>query len=220
MIDNFSHAEKIINYTFKNKKLLKICFTHSSYAYENNCESNERLEFLGDKVLDLVIAEDLFTKYKDKSSGFLTAEKQKIVSKKPLCEAVIKLNLERFLLLSKGEKNQQLSQKTYSDIFEALVAGIYLDGGYKEAKKFILNNITKTNFESSSISNFQELVQKQKLGEIKYNLIEKNGSDHQPEFKMELTVNGEKISSGTGHSKQEAKAMAAKNALEIINSDN
>jgi ribonuclease-3 len=212
----FSVAEKIIDYTFKDKKLLKKCFTHSSYANENMTDSNERLEFLGDKVLDLIIAEDLFKKNKDKTAGFLTAEKQKIVSKKPLAETVEKLGLQNFLLLSKGEKIENLSIKSYSDIFEALVAGIYIDGGLEKAKKFILSNITKTSFEAKSISDIQELIQKHKMGAIEYNLIEKRGMDHNPEFVMELLIGGKHISTGYGNSKQAAKAMAAKTALHIL----
>jgi len=216
MSADFSNAEKIINYTFKDKELLKKCFTHSSYANENDIESNERLEFLGDKVLDLVIAEDLYKKYKKNSAGDLTAEKQKIVSRKPLEEAVKKLGLENYLILSKGESVANLSIKSYSDIFEALTAGIYLDGGLDNARKFILDNITKISFETENISDFQEIVQKKKLGLIEYKLIGKNGLDHNPEFIMELTLDGKRIATGKGNSKQSAKAMAAKTALQIL----
>jgi len=212
----FSDAEKIIKYTFKDKQLLIKCFTHSSYANENMIDSNERLEFLGDKVLDLIISEDLFFNNKDKPVGFLTAEKQKIVSRNPLAEAVKKLGLQNFLLLSKGESIENLSIKTYSDIFEALVAGIYIDGGLEKAKNFILSCITKVSFESESISDVQEFIQKYKLGSIEYNLVEKTGMDHNPEFVMELLLDGRQIATGKGNSKQLAKAMAAKKALKIL----
>jgi ribonuclease-3 len=219
-LNNLSEAEKIIGYTFKDKELLKKCFTHSSFANENGIESNERLEFLGDKVLDLAIAEDLFNKNKNNTAGFLTAEKQEIVSKKPLAQTVKKLGLQKFLSLSKGESIEELSIKSYSDIFEALIAGIYIDGGFEKAKKFILDNITKTSFEASSISDFQEFVQKYKLGEFVYRDKEKIGKDHNPEFIVELVLDGKIIAQGRGRNKQSAKAAAAKIGLVKLKSSN
>ena len=136
-IFNVVECEEKIGYSFKDKMLLRKCFTHASYANEHREENNELLEFYGDAILGFVVTEYLFNNAKG-DEGKLTKKRADIVSKEPLLEAVRLLDIGQFLLLGRGqEKNHTQDEKLYSSIYEALVAGIYIDGGMTAVKKFI-----------------------------------------------------------------------------------
>lgn len=220
-------CEKRIGYSFKDKMLLRKCFTHASYANEHYQADNELLEFYGDAILEFVVTEYLFNNAKG-DEGKLTKKRADIVSKDPLLEAVKKLDIGEFVLLGKGqEKSLNQDEKLYSSIYEALVAGIYIDGGMTAVKKFIHATLIK-NFEEKKKKNpdvksfgtaknlFQEYVQKNKLGSITYEVLSRTGPDHMPSFRVAALLNGTKLSEGKGGSKKEAEAQAAERALKIV----
>ena len=223
MIFEIAEIEKRIGYAFKDKLLLRKCFTHSSYAHEQNEENNELLEFFGDAILDFVVTEYLMENERG-DEGELTQKRANLVSKSPLQEVVFELGLDKYLLLSSGIlKNANYEDKMYSSLYEALVAGIYIDGGILNAKKFILNTLIKSQKERVKKlvqnpydykSRLQEFVQKKKLGPIVYENIGKTGPDHHPTFEVELFIGGEKKGYGKGSSKKQAEMKAAEVALQ------
>ncbi len=228
-IFDIDECEKRIGYTFKDKMLLRKCFTHASYSYENGGENNELLEFFGDAIMQFIVTEYLYKNARG-DEGDLTVKRAKIVSKEPLLKSVHKLNLGEFVLLGNGQaKSKKNDDKLYSSIYEALVAGIYIDGGLGSVKKFINNTIIK-DFEDikkvqksgakkvgTDVKNtFQEFVQKYKLGSIGYELLWKKGPEHKPEFKVVATLNGTRIAEGSASSKKMAEAIAADRALKIL----
>ena len=225
-IFDIAECESVIGYSFKDKMLLRRCFTHASYAYENGGEDNELLEFFGDAIIEFVVTEHLY-KNACGDEGVLTKKRANVVSKEPLLKAVDKLGLEKFVLLGKGlAKSNNQDSKFYSSVYEALVAGIYLDGGLLNAKKFIKNTIIadfeelrkkKTDkVKSDSKNRFQEYVQKNKLGSICYELLWKKGPEHMPEFRVVATLNGTRIAEASAGSKKQAEAIAAEIALEKL----
>ena len=219
MIFLLTEVENQIGYSFKDKELLRQCFTHASYNNDNKKKrDNERLEFLGDSILGFVVADYLY-KNKHNDEGIMTENKQGIVSKKPLANAIDKLSLHKYLL-----KNETLkvTDSLKENLFEAIVAGIYLDGGLEEARKFItknlilklkdINSVTSSDFKSE----INEFCAKQKLGIVKYNLKSKKGSDHAPLFEVEAILNDKVLASGSGNSKKLAEQMAAESALKKL----
>ena len=231
MIFDIGGAEEKIGYKFKDKMLLRKCFTHSSYSNEHRgSENNEILEFFGDAVLDFIVTEYLCANCAG-DEGDLTKMRAALVSKEPLEQAIFAMGLEEYMLLGKGlVKNSDLHEKLYSSLFEAIVAGIYLDGGMVPVKKFILEKLVfsaqgrpaagkKTEKakparrEKDAKSLFQEYVQKYKLGEIRYETISKTGPDHAPHYKVALLVAGKEVACGGGQSKKEAETKAAETAL-------
>lgn len=226
-IFDIAECESIIGYSFKDKMLLRKCFTHASYAYENGGENNELLEFFGDAIIEFVVTEHLY-KNACGDEGVLTKKRAGVVSKEPLQKAVENLGLDKFILLGKGlAKAKKQDNKFYSSVYEALVAGIYLDGGIASAKKFIKNTIIadfealrkKTATEkvkSDSKNRFQEYVQKNKLGSIAYELLWKKGPEHKPEFRVVALLNGTRIAEGSANSKKSAQAVAADLALKKL----
>ena len=227
MIFDIDAVEKRIGYTFKDKLLLRQCFTHASYAYEHKQKDNEILEFFGDSIMEFVVTEYL-CEQKLGDEGELTRIRAEIVSKTPLQNSVKELGLDEFLLMSKGlERRISPDDKAWSSIYEAVVAGIYYDGGLKEVRKFVRNTIIADYLEKKdkkviSVENadaknhFQEYVQKNKIGSIAYELLWKKGPDHAPEFKVAALLNGRVIAYGEGASKKIAEARAAETALKII----
>ncbi|MBP5466837.1 MAG: ribonuclease III [Clostridia bacterium] len=222
-IFDISACEERIGYCFKDKMLLRQCFTHSSYANEHGEKDNELLEFFGDAVIEFIVTEYLFKK--GGKEGELTFKRADIVSKKPLLKAFKELGLNEYLLLGNGQTLSATgSEKLYSSAYEALVAGIYIDGGIKNARKFVLNTVIK-NFENVKIktendvnykSKLQEYVQKKKLGSIEYVLLSQSGPSHAPSFSSAVTLNGNPLSKGEGKAKREAEQQAAKGALAIL----
>ncbi len=227
MIFDISEIENKIGYSFKDKMLLRKCFTHSSYTNEHRGEDNELLEFFGDAIIQLIVTEYLFNNaYGDE--GKLTEKRKHIVSRGPLSSAVRKLGILEYLLVGRGLENRlSEDEKFISNLYEAVCAGIYLDGGIREAKKFIKRTII-ADFEANkkreeiakiqddSKSVFQEYVQKRKLGTISYETLTWSGPAHLPEFRVAALLNGARLSEGKGKSKKEAEKSAAKKALTLL----
>lgn len=219
-------CEEKIGYVFKDKMLLRQCFTHSSYANEHKEENNELLEFFGDSVIQFVVTEYLCVKHKA-SEGKLTAERAKIVSKTPLLNSVYKLGLNEFILLGRGQgKNFKKDEKLFSSVYEALVAGIYIDGGLAQAKRFIkktiisdyeaqLKALSKAQVKDAK-SSLQEYVQGKRLGKIEYVTLSQVGPDHCPKFVVALLIGGKEIARAEGKSKKSASTLAAQKSIKIL----
>ncbi len=219
--------EKVIEYKFNNQKLLKEALTHSSYANEHRdkkIECNERLEFLGDAVLSIVVADYIFENCPALPEGELTKLRSALVCEKALYKFGKSINLGDYLLLSRGEKNGGGAdrQSIVSDAFEAVIAAIYLDGGIEAAKKHILRfvipeikNHNKKPFKDYKTS-LQEIVQKNPGEKISYRLVSESGPDHDKHFIFEVLLNSNVIGKGGGRSKKEAEQNAAREALELM----
>ena len=215
-IVNISAVEKIIGYTFKSKKLLTKALTHSSYSNEHRVESNERLEFLGDAVIEFIITEKLYAEFKGKE-GDLSKIRALIVSEKPLAAAIDKLGLEKYLLKGVGEsKNTTKSKAIKCDMFEAVCGAIYLDGGIDEVKKFftlavgdIIENLKVNGYVDDPKTKLQELL---KQAKIVYS-TSKSGVDHMPVYKTSVFINDVKMGTGTGSNKRTAEENAASQAI-------
>ncbi len=229
MIFDITECEERIGYVFKNKMLLRQCFTHTSYAHEHQTDDNELLEFFGDSIIEFVVTEYLYKNaYGDE--GVLTKERAKIVSREPLLKIVDLLRLDDFILFGSGQENAlNKTEKLFSSLYEALVAGIYIDGGIVQAKKFIMNTLIKAykkgiiggekkkeKSTAEAKSMLQEYVQKRKLGSIAYEDLYKKGPDNRPEFRVAVTLNGTRLAEGVGSSKKQAQSKAAKKALESL----
>ena len=199
--------ERKLGYEFQNKDLLKVAFTHSSYANTYGGKNNERLEYLGDSVLQLIVTEWQFLRDRAASEGRLTAERQKLVCKDALDSAVDALGIMRYLLAAGGEYN--IGEKAKSSLFEAVTAAIYLDGGYEQAKKFVYahGNLEVVTTAENSIGALKEYLESLGKGDASYDFWQ-TGKDHAPIFKCEARALGER-SLGEGRSKKEAKAIAA-----------
>ncbi len=219
-------CERKLGYVFKDKMLLRQCFTHASYGFEHGQQNNELLEFFGDSVLQFVVTEYLF-KHAKGDEGKLTQNRALIVAREPLTEIVRKLDISKYVLLGKGQGNSdKLDQKLYSSVYEAVVAGIYIDGGMTAVKKFIKNTLIK-NYEAclkktcktckvvstQSKNQLQEYVQKNKIGSVSYQTLSMTGPSHKPQFRVCAMINGVSLAEGTGNSKKLAEASAAEKAL-------
>lgn len=220
MKDVFSaeEVEKRLGYVFRDKRLLKEAFTHSSYANRYGCVSNERLEFLGDSVLQLVVSEELYKKQRQ-SEGQMTAVRAKAVSKEPLEKAVLKLDVKKFLLTD-GNENENVGKKAVSSLFESVLAAIYLDGdgangdGYKNAAAFVKKHVEvgqKVNYKGE----LQEFLQGKKLPLPVYGEPIKTGAENAPHFQVKVVSRGESAV-GEGTTKKEAENEAAKKLLERL----
>ena len=220
-----------INYHFKDKQLLILALTHSSYANENKRYfpfSNERIEFLGDSVLSLVTSEFLYLNNKDMTEGDMSKLRAGIVCETSLARVAKKIGLDKFLLLGKGEEvtGGRNRESTLADAFEALLGAMYLDSGLDVVKKFILENMKEVM--QDVIKGVCSLDYKTKLQEknqhngilgIEYNIIDERGPDHNKVFVANVVVNGEIMGEGLGKTKKEAGQNAAKKALENIEND-
>ena len=214
--------EEVLGYVFNDKALLNRALTRSTYSNEYSLQSNERLEFLGDSVLELVVREQIYKSYAE-NEGKLTEWKKQIVDKYSLCEIVDSLGLAQYLKLGGSLKNQQLSTKLKSDIFESIVGAIYLDGGLDNARKFICKNIDfdqKINFLANNNLDFktklQELVQK----EYGVTPVYIDGEKIDNLFVRVVVIDNKEIASGSGESKALADKQAAKNAILVIKGNN
>lgn len=220
MENNIAEVEKIIGYTFRDKKHLRTALTHSSYANEHRVESNERYEFLGDAVLEMVVTEQLFLNVRAREGGY-TKMRADIVSEKPLSDIVTSLGLENYLFKGNGESNRETESKAVKcDLFEAIVGALYLDGGYEESKKFILHYtidsilaFKKTGVPIDNKSKLQEIC---KTNKPVYTYI-KQGEAFAPQFIAFVTINGEKMGKGVAKSKRDAEMIAAGEAIDKLN---
>ena len=209
----FVEIEKKIGYTFRDKKLLLEAFTHSTYANKHGGKDNERLEYLGDTVLQLVVTEWQFLNRVDAQEGALTKERQTLVCEETLFEAVERLNVKQYLLVEGRAEN--IGRKTVSSIFETLTAAVYLDGGYEAAKTFVYTHagLHKTSQEKNPKSVLQEYLQGRGEDVPKY-VCKKSGKDNAPTFVCEATA-GLRSAKGVGGSKKAAEQNAAE-ALYVL----
>ena len=224
---NFKEFEKKSGYTFKDKSLLIKAFTHRSYINESKgsrLEHNERLEFLGDAVLELVVTDFLFREYPTKPEGDLTTYRSALVNAITLSEVANDLNMNDFLLLSKGESRDtgRARQFILANTFEAVVGAMYQDGGYDVAKKFIdkflLSFAEKMIARGDLVdakSTFQEKAQDKVGITPSYKLMKESGPDHEKYFTIGVFLGKDQIATGEGQSKQEAEQNAAQKAIEI-----
>ena len=214
--------EKIIGYTFQNKALLKQALTHSSYANEQKIRKNgdyERLEFLGDAVLEMISSEFLFKENPDMPEGKLTKLRSSLVCEPALAQCAKEINLGSYILLGKGEEatGGRNRDSITSDVCEALIGALYLDGGYPVANtfihKFVLSDIEHRILFYDSKTVLQEIIQTKPNQKLVYELIEEIGPDHNKEFVVEARLNGEKIGFGQGKTKKAAEQKAAYEAI-------
>ena len=219
--------EEYLNYSFKDKNLLKNSLVHSSYANEmkNGTTSNERLEFLGDSVLSLIVSSYIFENFKNKPEGELTRLRSSLVCEKTLCSFSRQLNLGEFLLLGKGERKTGGAERDsiLADAFEAVLAAIYLDGGISPARAFVMRFVLPEIEKYDKKADFkdyktllQEIIQRNPEESVTYVLTHESGPDHNKRFTVEVRLNSNTIGEGTGKSKKDAEEMAAKQALILM----
>jgi len=222
---DFKTFESKIGYAFRDKRLLEQAFTHRSYLNENRApgrEHNERLEFLGDAVLELVVTEFLYAKYPANPEGDLTSYRAALVNTQSISDAASKLGMNEFLLLSRGEARDvgRARQIILANAFEALIGGLYLDSGYQTAKDFIAKQLFHKTDEvvakglwQDAKSRFQEISQEELGTTPAYKVQSQSGPDHDKRFVVGAYIGQDKIASGEGSSKQEAEQDAAQKAL-------
>ncbi|MBP1548267.1 MAG: ribonuclease III [Oscillospiraceae bacterium] len=218
--------EEKIGYSFKNKNLLHEALSHSSYA--NECKkgrsSNERLEFLGDSVLSIVISEHLFKNFRHLPEGDLTKIRASLVCEKALFEFSKQISLGDYILLGKGEENTggRNRPSIVSDAFEAVIAAVFLDGGMETAREYVLGFIPKDLDKNSAkkLQDYktilQEIIQRNPEEKVEYVLRSQSGPDHDRHFVVEVCLNTNVIGHGEGHSKKQAEQQAAKEALTLM----
>jgi ribonuclease III len=224
---DFSKFENKIGVSFKNKELLMQAFLHRSYLNENRglkMEHNERLEFLGDAVLELAVTDFLYNKFPSKNEGDLTSYRAALVNTSTLSTVATGLSMNDYLLLSRGEARDTGRARQYilANTYESLIGAIYIDQGYGAAKDFIsstllhlTDDIVKKRLWQDSKSYFQELAQEKGGVTPQYNTIEEKGPDHDKHFVVGVYLGAEMAAAGEGKSKQEAEQDAARKALEV-----
>lgn len=229
MSQDFDLFQKKIGITFSHVDLLKEACTHRSYLNENQnwpFSHNERLEFLGDAVLELVITERLFKKYPDDDEGHLTSVRAALVNYISLAQVAHEISLGDFILLSKGEERDtgRAREVILANAFEALLGAIYLDGGYEVVAHFIDTYVfvhTQEIIDKQLFKDAKSLLQERAQEKFKttpaYQVLDESGPDHRKEFLVGVFFKDKKIAEGKGYSKQEAEVEAAKSALEGLN---
>jgi ribonuclease III len=220
--------EQLLNYRFKNINLLNLALTHSSYANEKSdkhLDNNEKLEFLGDSVLELIISEHLFERYPDFVEGELTKLRAELVNATSLTAKSLQLDLGEYLLLGKGEEQSGGRNKAslLSDCLESTIGSIFLDGGYRVARKFIrhlfkheIETVSKTESLSDFKTHLQEITQKAYGATPTYKLVSSVGPDHDRTFYVSVGIKKEIFGSGSGKTKKDAEQMAAREALQKL----
>ncbi len=229
MKNDFSLFEKKIGANFKNKNLLTQALCHRSYLNENpsfELSHNERLEFLGDAVLELAITEYLYVNYPNNPEGDLTSWRASLVNTKMLSETAKELGINDFILLSKGEEKDlgRSRQSVLANTFEALIGAMYLDSGYNKCYQFIerelvkkLSKIIEEELYRDPKSYFQEEAQSRESITPNYKILKEWGPDHKKSFVVGVFLNDHLVAEGEGFSKQEAEEKAAESALKVKN---
>ena len=223
---NLEEFQGKIRYYFNDKELLIEALSHSSYANEKRKgrNSNERLEFLGDSVLSIVVSQYLFEHFTHLPEGELTKIRASLVCEKSLYEFAKQIDLGEHILLGKGEENTGGRERVsiLADAFEAVIAAVFLDGGLEAAKRHIIKFIPKDIDDRKPVSFsdhktiLQEIIQKNPEEKVEYKLVGQSGPDHNKAFKVQVRLNSNVIGTGIGRSKKEAEQMAAKEALELM----
>ena len=222
----FDTLEKSIGYTFKDKELLKKALTHTSYAYENKIESNEKLEFLGDSILEFISSKYIYNNYTRLREGEMTKVRATVVCEESLYKIAKSHGFGEFLFLGRSEVKTGGKNRPaiLADSVEAVIAAIYFDGGLEEAEKFIIDNL-KDAIEISSknvgMKDHKTVLQEklQENGEvcIKYTVIKTSGPDHDKTFWVKVECDGKELATGEGKTKKSAEMNAAEKALEKLN---
>lgn len=222
---DINKVEESIGYKFKNKDLLINALTHTSYAHENNKESNEKLEFLGDSILEFVSSKYIYNKYPNLQEGEMTKVRATVVCEESLYKIAKLHGFGEFLFLGRSEVKTGGKNRPaiLADSVEAVIAAIYLDGGLQEADKFIIENLdkeiekaTKHVGDKDYKTVLQEKLQEHGEVKIEYEIINETGPDHDKYFEAQVKCNGKILAQGKGKSKKEAHMHAAKKALENL----
>jgi len=217
--------QKII-ISFKNKNLFKQALTHRSWVNENseNYGTNERLEFLGDAILEFIVSKEIYTKFPVEEEGYLTSLRANLVNTKNLSGVAIKLGIGEMIFLSKGEEDGggRTNPSLLADTVEAVIGALFIDQGIEASAKFIEDYILIDTDEKASLplkdpkSLLQEKIQATSLPAPKYQVISEDGPDHNKKFTIEVVINGKSVARGVGKSKSEAEQDAATNALKDV----
>lgn len=221
--------EKSIGYEFKNKEYIETALTHSSYANEHRVHDNERLEFLGDSVLSVVISEHIFKRLSGVKEGDLSKYRATLVCEASLAALAKKISLNKYIRLGKGEAASGGSQRPsiLSDAFEAVIAAIFLDAGMEYVKTWVLDrmhecidSVLAGNGYDDYKTMLQEKMQKGTTGKVTYRTVAETGADHNKSFAVEVLIDGEVICRGSGRSKKDAEQHAARMALKKLQKKN
>lgn len=226
-MQSLTQIQQVLRYEFKNTDILIVAFTHSSYSHKFGGPCNERMEFLGDALLDFVVAEYLYKKYPNKNEGDYTLVRSDVVDTDSLSREIAQLGLIDYLLVDASFARQNISiaknKKLYADLYEAILCAIYLDGGFEEAKKFIHTTLNKELNEAmykESTRDFKTMLkeasEKQHFS-VRYILNKKEGTDDSPTFYYHVLINDVIAGEGYGGSIKEAQSYAAKHALRKLN---
>ena len=213
-----------LNYQFKDQALIQTALTHSSYANEHRCQSNERLEFLGDSILGMVVATYLYRLYPDMAEGKMTRLRAELVCEQSLHRVAGRMGFGEMLRLGKGEElsGGRGRASILADCVEAVIAALYLDGGFEVARgfimKYILCGLGESGFAYGSDykTELQELVQQKPNQSLSYVMVAESGPDHMKSFTAEVRLNGAVLGAGSGHTKKEAEQNAAGLALRAL----
>ncbi len=228
-MDNIQEFQKVIGYQFHDVGLLRQALTHSSYANEHQMKklyNYERLEFLGDAVLEIVSSEFLYREYPTWTEGEMTKMRASIVCEPTLAFCTRAIDLGKYLFLGKGEEmtGGRKRKSVLSDVIEAVIGAIYLDGGFESAQvfinRFILNDIEHMQLFIDSKTILQEIVQGQDMGELSYELIEESGPDHNKSYVIETRIDDKPMGSGEGHTKKSAEQEAAYQTILMLGGKN
>jgi len=224
-VKDLNNFQEKIRIRWKNIRLLDQALTHSSYAKSSNqpaCD-NERIEFLGDAVLELVISDYLFRKFSYLDEGGLSRMRSAVVSEESLANHARKIGLGDYILVGKDQEQIRLQDAILADAYEAVIGALYLDQGLKAAKKFILNFFIKEENLLSKTKDFKSLLQEYSQSVYKklprYKLVQEEGPDHKKMFKVKVEINGKTLGEGWGPSKKKAEKIAAEKAWEKINTE-
>ena len=222
---NYEEIEKNIDYTFKNKELLRTALTHTSYANVHGVQSNEKLEYLGDSILEFITSKYLYNNYKKLKEGEMTKVRATVVCEQSLFEVAKRLDFSEFLITGRSEKSSEgvKNKAILADSVEAVIAGIYLDSNLENAEKFIIRNLKDAiEIESKHVgvkdykTVLQEKLQEHGNVKIEYEIILEKGPDHDKYFVAQVLCDGKILAKGSGKSKKNAEMQAAKSALENL----
>jgi len=228
-INGIEEIQKVLQYKFKSIETLKEALTHSSYANESRDKTityNERMEFLGDSVLGLVVSDYIYKKYNHLPEGELTKVRASVVCEPSLALRAKEINLGRYMLLGRGEENTggRNRDSILADAFEAIIGSLYIDGGIEVAREFVISSLAESIELASKGSLFrdykthlQELMQSKSSDKITYIVVNSYGPDHDKTFDVEVVTSNGVIGSGRGKSKKEAEQNAAKEAIVRVN---
>ena len=230
-MNSLKEFQEIIGYHFTDDTYLKVALTHSSYANENrnkNVHYNERLEFLGDSVLGLIVSRYIFENFPQLPEGKLTKMRAAVVCERSLWECAVNIDLGKYLILGNGEEHMggRTRMSILADAFEALIAAIYLDSGIETVREWVMGQLYETIMDASRgkmfkdyKTEFQEVVQKNGDVNIRYEVVSESGPDHDKIFVVEVYLNGRLMGCGEGSSKKKAEQQAAQNALQKAKSE-